>query len=78
MYKSMTLEVTGEQKLVCESCELRVRRLMKGLPGVSEVRADWRSQTVEVLFDSAKVEPAAIAERLAGAGYETRESEETT
>ena len=72
MYKSITLEVTGEQKLVCESCELRVKRLMKGVPGVGEARADSRSQKIDVLFDAAQIEPAAIAERLSEAGYETR------
>lgn len=72
MYKSIALEVTGEQKLVCESCELRVKRLFKGVPGVGEVRADWRSQKIDVLFDTRQVEPAAIAERLGEAGYETR------
>ena len=72
MYKSITLEVTGEQKMVCESCELRVKRLMKSVPGVGEVRADWRSQKIDVLFDAAQTEPAAMAERLSEAGYETR------
>ena len=72
MFKSMTLEVTGEQKLVCESCELRVKRLLKGVPGVGEVRADWRSQRIDVLFNAAQIEPASIAARLAEAGYETR------
>ena len=72
MYKSITFEVTGEQKLFCESCELRVKRLMKGVPGVGEVRADSRSQRIDVLFDSAQIAPAVIVERLGEAGYETR------
>ena len=72
MYRSITLEVTGEQKLVCESCELRVKRLMKGVPGVGEVRADSRTQKIDVLFDDAQVGPASMIERLGEAGYETR------
>jgi copper chaperone CopZ len=49
-----------------------VKRLMKGVPGIGEVRADSRSQKIDVLFDAAQVEPAEIAERLGEAGYETR------
>ncbi len=72
MLKSITLEVVGDQTLHCESCELRVERLLKGLAGVDEVRADSRRQRMEVLFDSAKLAPPAIAGRLSTAGYETR------
>ena len=72
MFRSVTLEVVGDQRLVCESCELRVRRVLKGLPGVDDVRADSRSQRIEILFDGSAVEPAAIADRLAAAGYETK------
>ena len=72
MFKSITLEVVGGQRLVCESCELRVKRLLKGLAGVDEVRADARSQRIEVLFDSATLDAPAIAGRLATAGYETK------
>ena len=72
MFKSITLEVVGDQRLVCESCELRVKQLLKGLAGVAEVCADARNQRIEVLFDSAALEAPAIAGRLATAGYETR------
>ena len=34
MLKSLTFEVVGDQRLHCESCELRVKRLLKGLAGV--------------------------------------------
>ena len=72
MFKSITLEVVGDQRLVCESCELRLKRLLKGLAGVDDVRADARNQHIEVLFDSATLDASAIAGRLATAGYETR------
>ena len=77
MLKSITLEVVGDQRLVCESCELRVKRVLKGLAGVDDVRADSRSQRIEVLFDSSTVEAGAIADRLATAGYETRTTART-
>lgn len=64
MFKSIALEVIGEQRLHCESCEQRVERLPKGLPGIGQVRAQSDNQRIEVLFDAAVVELATIAERL--------------
>ena len=72
MFKYITFEVIGVQRLVCESCERRVERLLKPLPGVGKVRAQARDQRIDVLFDTAMLEPTAIAERLSTAGYETR------
>ena len=72
MLKSITLEVVGNQPMVCESCEQRVERLLKGLDGVRQVHAHANNQRVEILFDNARVETAAIADRMKGAGYEVR------
>ena len=72
MYKSVTFEVIGDQRLHCESCENRVTRLLKGLAGVSKVRAQSRNQHIQVLFDKTLLDEAAIAERLTAAGYETK------
>ncbi len=72
MFKSITFEVIGATRLVCESCERRVERLLKALQGVGQVRAHAHNQRIEVLFDAAALEPTAIAERLGKAGYETR------
>ncbi len=72
MYKSVTFEVIGDQRLHCESCENRVTRLLKSVEGVGQVRAEARNQRIEVLFDNAMLDAAAIAERLSAAGYQTR------
>lgn len=72
MFKSVTFEITGTERLHCQGCEQRVERLLKALPGVRQVRARAANQTVEVLFDAAAVEAGAIAERLGKAGYVTR------
>ena len=72
MFKSITFEVTGSQRLNCVGCEERVEDLLKGLQGVGKVRAHARNQRIEVLVDTAKLDPAVIAERLSKAGYETR------
>lgn len=78
MFKSVTFEITGEARLACAGCEQRVERMLKALPGVRQVRARAPSQTVEVLFDAAALVPAAIAERLRKAGYQTRVGSSTS
>ena len=72
MFKSITFEVTGDQRLNCAACEQRIARLLKTVEGVGQVRAEARTQRIDVLFDSAVVEPRTIAERLSSAGYETK------
>ena len=72
MFKSITFEVTGSQRLNCAGCEERVEDLLKGLQGVGQVRAHARNQRIEVLFDTAKLDATVITERLSQAGYETR------
>ncbi len=72
MFKSITFEVTGAKRLHCESCEQRVERMLRRLEGVGQVRAHADDQRIDVLFDSAVLQPIAIEERLAQAGYEFR------
>jgi len=72
VFKSVTFEVIGDQRLHCESCKHRVERVLKALEGVRQVRARAHNQRIEVLFDTAMLEATAIAERLGEAGYKTR------
>lgn len=72
MFKSITFEVTGDQRLNCAACEQRIARLLKTVEGVGQVRAEAQTQRIDVLFDSAVVEPRTIAERLRAAGYDTK------
>jgi hypothetical protein len=39
MFKSITFEVIGDQKLVCEGCQERGEHLVKTLDGIGQVRA---------------------------------------
>ncbi|KWK60962.1 heavy-metal-associated domain-containing protein [Burkholderia stagnalis] len=72
MFKSVTLEIIGDQRLNCEKCEQRVVCLLKTMQGVAQVRAQVSDQHVEVLFDTAAVESTAIVQRLDEAGYVAR------
>ncbi len=72
MLKSITLEVTGDEKLVCKGCQERVEHALKTLEGVGKVRANARTQRIEVLFDAAKLDADVVAERIRTAGYQTK------
>lgn len=72
MFKSITFEVIGDQRFVCEGCEQRVEHALKTLKGVGRVRVQARNQRVEVLFDTAVLDAPAITERMSKAGYQTR------
>lgn len=72
MFKSVTLEVVGDQRLSCEKCEQRAARLLTVLPGVRQVRARALDQRIHVLFDPAVLDDAALAARLDAGGYQTR------
>lgn len=78
MFKSVSFEVVGDQRLHCENCERRVERMLKALEGVRQVHAHAGNQQIEVLFDAAALEPTAIAERLTKAGYQTKASGSTS
>ena len=72
MLKSITFQITGDQRLACEGCEQRVQGLLRTLPGVKQVRAQTHDQRIEVLFETTIVKPDAITIGLAEAGYEAR------
>ena len=72
MLKSVTFQITGEQRLHCEACEQRVARLLKTVEGVGQVRAQADHQRIDVLFDAAVLDPTSVAKRLSEAGYETK------
>jgi copper chaperone len=75
VFKSITFEVIGDQRIVCEGCEQRVEGLLRALQGVRQVRARARNQRIAVLFDASVLEATAIAERLGTAGYQTKRSD---
>ena len=72
MLKSVMFEVVGDQRIVCDGCEQRIEKLLKAVPGVDKARAHMKNQRIEVLFDAAVVDAAALAERLGNAGYQTK------
>jgi Cu+-exporting ATPase len=62
--------VTGEQTIHCESCEQRITRALRRLPGMLGVEASADSQRVVVEFDAGRVGDGELRERLELLGYE--------
>ena len=63
------LKVMGEQTLYCSGCENAVQRGISMLPGVKRVKADHRTQQVEVASDATQTNLESIHERLEIMGY---------
>jgi copper chaperone CopZ len=48
MPKTLTLKVVGEHIMHCAGCERSVTFAISQLPGVDEVRADWKTQAIQI------------------------------
>ena len=65
--KRVEMAVSG---MSCAGCEQRIAAVLGRLDGVADVEADHQAGTVAVDYDPGTVDEAAIADRLADAGYE--------
>ncbi len=63
---SVTLEVQG---MDCAACPITVRRALKNVPGVSQVKVDYRSGIAEVDYDPDQTGAAELAKAVTAAGY---------
>jgi copper chaperone CopZ len=61
-----TLRVTG---MTCGGCENAVKRAVGMLGGVSEVSASHKDERVDVSYDPAQVDLAAIKAKIEKLGY---------
>lgn len=62
-----TLQVPG---MHCGGCANRIEEAVKHIEGVRRVKADFMAHTVDVAFDSDKVEPATLRSAIEKTGYE--------
>ncbi|HEU0202896.1 MAG TPA: cation transporter [Burkholderiaceae bacterium] len=69
VFQTVTLDV---QNMTCASCPLTVRQILKKQPGVEEAKVDLRSQSAQVKFDPAKVQPEQLAKAVSEAGYPSK------
>ncbi len=64
--QTVTLDVPG---MTCKFCPITIRKALKKVPGVIDVRADFASKTATVTFDPQKTDPSALTRATADAGY---------
>jgi len=69
--ESFKLKVVGEQTIHCGGCEHAIRVSLSQLPGVKRVKANHKTQLVEVSTNVEQTGLEAIRERLDWMGYQT-------
>ena len=66
--KTVTLEVQG---MTCAACPITVKKSLKKVPGVSDVKVDYKSGIAEVNYDPNKTSPDELAKAITKAGHPT-------
>jgi copper chaperone len=67
MSQTLQLTVTG---MTCGGCEHAVKRALQQIDGVETVTASHSANRVGVTFDTTKVTPALLKERIEMLGYQ--------
>jgi periplasmic mercuric ion binding protein len=66
--QSTTLAVQG---MTCTACPITVARLLKKVPGVTEVSVDAKTRLAQVKFDPDRTQPDQLAKAVTEIGYPT-------
>ena len=66
--ETVTLEVQG---MTCAACPITVKMALKKVPGVTDVKVDYKSGIAEVNYDPMKTSPDELAKAITTAGYPT-------
>ncbi len=72
MVQTLQLNVTGPQKIHCESCEERIVRALKRVPGINNVNANAKEQRISVSIDPDRTSPEQVQAKLRELGYEVK------
>ncbi len=70
MSKTLNLKVVGDHIMHCAGCERTVTFTLSQLPGVEQVKADWKNQDIQVDLSSNEVDLEKIKAELDWIGYE--------
>lgn len=62
----LTLSVPG---MTCSVCPITVRKALSRVPGVLDVKVDYEGKTAAVRVDPDRVQPEALMDATARAGY---------
>ena len=66
---AIKVSVVGEQKMHCRGCERTIEFALARLPGVHKVKADQKSQTVEIVSAPGEIDLTEIRRELEWIGY---------
>ncbi|MCH8296794.1 MAG: heavy-metal-associated domain-containing protein [Chloroflexi bacterium] len=55
----------------CAGCEARIQNVLLKLPGIQEVKANYKTQNVLLQLDPQKLTVQAVKEKLEDLGYST-------
>lgn len=69
MNTTVEFTVSGDMTLHCASCEQRVERALRQLPGVHDVAANAATQQVVATIDAGRVSASELQAKLGELGY---------
>lgn len=69
MTQTVDFQITGEEQLYCAACEQRVRKALRRIAGIAEVKANAQTQQVHVTLDPARIAPYQVQTQLERMGY---------
>lgn len=70
MATNLEFNVTGEQKIHCASCEERIARALKRVPGIDRVNASAKDQRISVSIDTDRTTQEEVQAKLHDIGYD--------
>ncbi len=70
MVETLKLKVIGDHTMHCAGCERSITFSLSQLPGVEEVKADWKTQAIQIDLSSGEVDLEKIIAELDWIGYE--------
>ncbi len=70
MVETLKLKVIGDHTMHCAGCERSITFSLSQLPGVEEVKADWKTQAIQIDLSSDEINLEKIKSELDWIGYE--------
>ena len=74
--ETKTLKVIGEQRMHCGGCENSVKFALKQLPNVQRVEASYKTQLINLTFDTKALDLERVRQELDWLGYQVTEAHE--
>lgn len=71
--KTLKLTVLGPQTIHCSGCERTVEFTLSHLPGVRRVKADHRTQAIEISLASDEIDLEKVRTELDWIGYQVEQ-----